>query len=121
MGLCYKKDEVRHHTEEQTRSLLTGARAEATAASQAGIENIKLNSRNGGDYDFLVCNTENDTWTFDGKKYNASQMVNFLAGFQDGGYDKKFGSFAARARMSKWLVYGIGEWDADFYCPLQYS
>jgi RHS repeat-associated protein len=103
-GLCYHNgEEVCHYTEEQTRSLLTGARAEAIAGPSAGLENIKSNSRNGGDYDFLSGDTAHDTWTFNGKEYNASQMGNFVAGFQAGAYDKQFGGVTARA-----AVYGAG-------------
>jgi RHS repeat-associated protein len=91
-GMCYHSDDVCDYTEEETRGMLTQARAEATSGPTAGWENIRTNSSYGGDYDFQVGSTENDTWTIGGRTYNASEMGNFMAGFQAAAYDEKFGS-----------------------------
>lgn len=119
-GMCYKTDDVCNYTEAETRSLLTGAQREATAGREAGLANIVSNSGPAGDYDFLVGkmvgNTANDTWTFEGETYNASEMGNFMAGFQAGAYDEEFGGIGARV-----AVYGAGivdslekgDWDLD--------
>lgn len=115
-GVCYKTDDTCNYTEAETQSLLTGARNEATAGREAGLANIVSNSSKGGSYDFQVGNTANDTWTFNGETYNASEMGNFVAGFQAGAYDQEFGGIGAQVAV---YAAGIadsiekGDWDLD--------
>ncbi|MGE4037740.1 MAG: RHS repeat-associated core domain-containing protein [Hyphomonadaceae bacterium] len=114
-GMCYRSTDVCNYTEEETRSMLTAARTEATAGRRAGLENIKTNSSSGGDYDFLAGNTANDSWTFEGETYNASEMGNFVAGFQAGAYDEEFGGFTARTAVyGAGIVDSLGKGDLDF-------
>jgi RHS repeat-associated protein len=113
-GMCYKSDEVCDYTEAETRSMLTGAQQEATAGFMAGLHNIGNSVDNGGDYDFQVGNTANDTWTFDGETYNASEMGNFVAGFMGASHDEEFGTpIASTAVRVAGIAFSIGKGDFD--------
>jgi RHS repeat-associated protein len=72
--------------EQQTLDWLRKAYASATAGPIQGLLNIKNHST--GDWDFgWSAQYHNDTWTRCGKKMNADQFGNYIAGFQGGAYD----------------------------------
>jgi hypothetical protein len=120
-GMCYKGEGRCHYSEEETRSLLTLARQEAIAGRLAGLANIRTNlspggplSPGGGDFDFQVGSTANDTWTFNGSRMNASEMGNFMAGFMAGAYDKEFGGISARtAAVGAGIILSVLKGDND--------
>lgn len=113
-GRCYSSPEECNYTEAETRSLLTGAREEATAGFMAGLHNIGNNVDNGGDYDFLAGDNWQDTWTFEGETYNASEMGNFIAGFMGASHDEEFDTnVASTAVRVAGIVFSIAKGDLD--------
>jgi RHS repeat-associated protein len=75
--------------EQQTQQWLQNAYNSATAGRIRGLLNIEKNST--GDWDFgWSAKYHNDTWTVCGKKMNADQFGNYIAGFQGGAYDRHY-------------------------------
>ncbi|MCL4716753.1 MAG: hypothetical protein KJZ75_17725 [Hyphomonadaceae bacterium] len=113
-GMCYHSNEVCNYTEAETRGMLTGARNEATAGYMAGLHNTLNNVKPGGDYDFQVGNTANDTWTFGGQEMNASEMGNFTAGFMGASHSEEFAMSPAELGVRVGgIVLSIGKGDFD--------
>jgi len=113
-GMCYNSTDVCDYTEAETRSLLTGAQEQATAGFMAGLHNIGNLVDKGGAYDFLAGDTSQDTWTFEGETYNASEMGNFIAGFMGASHDEEFGTpIASAAVRLAGIAYSIEKGDLD--------
>lgn len=70
-----------------------------------------LNHRGGGKYDFAFNSYRGDTWTIDGRTYNAHEFGNVLAGYT-GGY--LYGATAGSAAVkSAGFIINIGEHRTD--------
>ena len=77
--------------EAQTLRLLQQAYDSATAGRWQGLNNIRLNSKANGPYDFGMNEaTSSDTWTRCGVTMSADDFANYVAGFQGAAYDEKF-------------------------------
>jgi hypothetical protein len=74
----------------ETQMWLAQAYASATVGPVQGLRNIRNNSKGEGPYDFGWNEHANDTWCVYGKKMNADQFGNFIAGFQGAAYDANY-------------------------------
>ena len=99
------------YNEQQTLALLQQAYNEATAGRIQVLENIYNNST--GKYDFgWIPQNRYDTWTRCGRKMDASQMGNYIAGFEGASYDQEYlnttgGGNAEFAVMAAGLYYHL--------------
>jgi len=107
---------LKDHSEQETLALLQQAYADATAGRIKGLQNIRHHSDNRGglgssegDYDFGWGKQKDDTWTRCGKKMNADQFGNYVAGFQGAAYDHYYfwttGAFTAQASVEAVGIY----------------
>jgi RHS repeat-associated protein len=94
------------YNEQQTLELLQQAYSDATAGRIDGLLNIKQHSQ--GDWDFGWNQHHNDTWTRCGKKMNADQFGNYIAGFEGAAYDQNYfwttGGLTAQASVEVWGI-----------------
>jgi hypothetical protein len=85
------------YSEAQTAKIfLTPAFIYATAGPIEGLLNIRDNSQGEGPYDFGWNSHQNDTFCVGGRRMNADEFGNYIAGFQGAAYDGNvFSPFSA--------------------------
>jgi RHS repeat-associated protein len=98
---------LKDNNQEETLQWLREAYGDATSGRIQGLRNIYNNSRGRWDLQYNP-KYQNDTWTWCGKKMDAAQFGNFIAGFQGAAYDHYYfwttGTIWAQAAVE---VYGI--------------
>jgi hypothetical protein len=81
---------LKDYNEQQTLQLLQQAFKSSTAGRFSGLLNIYHNSKGNGPYDFGWNEHKGDTFARCGRKFNADEFGNYVAGFQGAAYDQKY-------------------------------
>lgn len=112
----YDPSGLRDYNEQETQDWLQQAYSSATAGRVRGIANIHHNSQGGGPYDFGHDPNgihQDDTWTRCGRKMNAWQFGNYIAGFQGAAYDEKYFWTTGAVKAAGLYYHLTGDTDAQ--------
>lgn len=94
-----KDYEPRDYSEQETQHFLERVWELATVGPVKGLLNIRENSQATGPFDFAYTPLANSTWNRCGRRMNAAEFGNYVAGFQGAAYDLTFlGRFLALAQ-----------------------
>ncbi len=96
------------HNEQETLLWLWWAYNRATAGRINGLQNIANYSSASGKFDVGNNEHANDTWTRCGRKMNASQFGNYLAGFEGAAYDYQYRWTTGSGGSAESAVYWFG-------------